>query len=147
MKPNDANTEYCIKYTEYVNGLRARRGGWQDGDWVFLNGKPKLIRRVRGSDCASRVRGSDYAIYTLIDSAWYKLEVGYVWLPSEGDVLGMLEAEGVDPVLISVRMDSSVGSWLMWCAMDAVLMVPERDDCHKTPLIALLELLKAVEAK
>jgi len=139
MKPNDANTEYCIKYTEYVNGLRARRGGWQDGDWVFLNGKSRLIRRVRGSD---------YAIYTLIDSAWYKLEIGYVWLPSEGDVLGMLEN-----VLDADQREQWHDTWQLtrdrfrgpYCA--ALIYDDDTYGLGETPLIALLELLKAVESK
>jgi len=69
-----------------------------------------------------------------------------LWLPTSDDVLEMLEAKGVTPELLSLKLESIGGNVIVWLATNGVLLVPDVKDCHETHLIALMELLKSMEA-
>ena len=143
MKPQQPNIEYCIEHREFVNGLLEKRGGWQDGEWYRsrLGGSsPNLIAKVKD--------GKPYMVSTsgsCEGTFWSRPGWDGVWLPSEGDVLAMLEARGMIPELLSLRLGSIGGDITVWFATDGIVMVPAAKDCYDTPLIALLELLKATE--
>ena len=62
-----------------------------------------------------------------------------VWLPSEGDVLAMLDERKYMPALeSSIRIDQADLIWMAYAGRF-------NSGWHDTPLIALLELLRAVE--
>ena len=124
MKPNEANAKYCLKNAKFVNGLLEGRG-WQDGDWVWLNGRPQFISRVNEDG------------NVLIHSGWHVPEAGAIWLPSEGDLLAMLADEGFG----SLSWGHTTKHHKYQCSSDA-----SRQICGgPTLLIALLELLRTVE--
>ena len=120
MKPSQPNVEYCTEHREFVNSLLEKRGGGEPED--------RIIQTKEG-------RG--------------------VWLPSEGDVLAMLRTE-------LPRLGEGDYGWALEGANDAdtyQAWIPryvdegtgyEDEDIYltdwlPTPLIALLELLRAVE--
>ena len=135
MNPQ-ANIAYCIKHVSFVNGLREKRGGWQEWDW----GWDTVVGELIPPSIGDRVR-----------------LLGDVWLPTEGDALGML-AEALP------RLGEGDYGWALEGANDAdryQAWIPGyldegtgfldediyRTDWLETPLIALLELLRAVEGK
>jgi len=117
MNPQ-ANIAYCIKHCGFVNGLREKRGGWQEWDW----GWDTVVGELIPPSIGDRVR-----------------LLGDVWLPTSDDVLGMLTIRGIRPTLTQTYK-----GWSAWA-------FPPDHYCHaddaETPLIALLELLRAVEGK
>jgi hypothetical protein len=76
-----------------------------------------------------------------------KEDADLVWVVSSDDVLEMLEAKGVTPELLSLKLESIGGSNVVWLATSGVFMVPDAKNCHETPLIALMELLKSLEGE
>ena len=133
MEPQ-ANMAYCIKHREFVNGLLEGRG-WQAGDRASDEERIGLIVNVPKGGGAD-VQWRSGAI------AWQGS--GLIWIPAEGDVLGMLEEEGVRPML----WRAVSGGWLAR-GYDKTHPVKthEASGGKPTPLIALLELLRAVEGK
>jgi len=121
MKPQQPDVAYCIKHAEFVNGLREKRRGWQEWDWGWDTVVGELIPPRIGD----RVR-----------------LLGDVWIPTSDDVLGMLGEEGVRPML----WRAVSGGWLAR-GYDKTHPVKthEASGGKPTPLIALLELLRAVE--
>ena len=130
MKPSQPNIEYCIKHREFVNGLLEKRGGWEAGDWYSSKGRKCTTERFFG---------------LVHDADWWAYPDA-LWLPSEGDVLAMLDGLGVAPHLSSERGPSGALSWSAsgWNP-SGMTGEPERSGWQPTPLIALLELVRAVE--
>ena len=130
MKPSESDIKWCIENREFVNSLLEKRGGWQEGDWAVKDGEPGLVSPIR----------------LLSD----------IWLPSEGDVLVMLRhpAPGHSD-WIRLEYDFANGKHRAYfVALEQQGEVPTRlrqggwlDKHGETPLIALLELLRAVEGK
>ena len=122
MRPSQPDIKWCIEHAEFVNDLWEKRGR-QRGDWTWNEGCDEL---------------------GLLSSVSYADEYD-VWLLTTDDVLGMLEERGVTPELLSLRLTSIGGDVIVWLATNAVLMVPNAKECHRTPLIALMELFKSIE--
>lgn len=127
MKPTQADIDWCLANRELVMRWLKRRGEWQAGDW-FYDGLVGGIGLLRFGD-----------------SSTYELDT---WLLTIDDAIEMLVARGVTPELLSLKLESSIaGSVVVWFATDGVIMVPVPQECHRTPCIALMELLKSLEGK
>jgi len=137
MKPQQANTAYCKKHAGFVNGLREKRG-WQEGDWCDrrLGGLPSLVVELEDGvphlvETAGRGRGTFFPM-----GNW-----DIIWIPTSDDVLGMLDERNTMPALESnVQKDERDLFWIARAGRS-------KSGWQKTPLIALLELLRAVEGK
>jgi len=172
MKPRQPDVAYCKKHREFVNELLEGRG-WQDGDCVYTEDaelsdweEGGIITNLKEDDEGNFVtrigtsfgRSTDYTdqIYTHAGSA-VEITQKCIWIPTEGDVLGML-AEALP------RLGEGDYGWALEGANDAdryQAWIPDdqyegtefldediyRTDWLETPLIALLELLRAVEGK
>ena len=130
MKPQQLDVEYCIENKEFVNGLLEKRGGWQEGDWYHWDtGYATGVQLVGRFECQALTENEDgYGIQ------------GLIWLPTVGDVLGMLEATGIESVVV-FKAPVSEGY------MAGYSRPREPTYYGPTRLIALLELLKTVEGK
>jgi len=126
MGLSQTNTQYCIQNAVFVGDLLQRRGGWRWRDcYVELSDDgPGRVRLISDLD-----ESKDFLL-----CRWDNL----VWLPTSDDALEMLMKRGIHPNLLSTGRFREGISWL---ATDGVFII--RGDCHKTPLIALLELLRA----
>jgi len=119
MKPQQPDVAYCIKNADFVNGLLEERG-WQKGDWYW---QPEAPEEVYLAQLPEFLIGED----------------DLVWIPTEGDVLGMLDERNTMPALESnVQKDERDLFWIARAGRS-------KSGWQKTPLIALLELLRAVE--
>ena len=140
MKPQQPNVEYCIEHKDWINGLLDKRGGWERGD---------------------RYTYAEYLEEERID-IWHLAHQpgdprhGAIWLPSEGDVLAMLECPDHSDAMDIELMRRKRGLRLAWTARAHLIVFPTLVDPgapteivesqpQATPLIALLELLRAVE--
>ena len=124
MKPSQLDIEYCIEHKDWINGLLEKRGGWQEGDWRTYLSHPRTVYLVAPANLNPQGRDGDG-----------------VWLPSEGDVLAMLAEAGVRPRLwLSVH-----GAWEAdgYRGRDVL----DTYGASATPLVALLDLLRAVEGR
>ena len=128
MKPNEANVQYCIEHADFVNGLWEKRGR-QVGDWVCeLVGETEDIQLIAEPPADLTLYDTDSPVFPL------------VWLPSEGDVLAILwglETSGDNYNSISLFGDNDG-----YAAQDRARAA---EGVGETRLIALLELLRAVE--
>ena len=124
MKPQQPNVEYCIEHKEFVNGLLEKRG-WRDGDWYIDAAFGPILVSI------PPIRAERLAA----------LSLDAIWLPSEGDVLAMLAGQGIRTSLAAVQQGTA---WSAWAFPPGHYRHADNAD---TPLIALLELLKAVEEK
>ena len=140
MKPQQPDVAYCIKNAEFVNGLREGRG-WQEGDWFIRplsQSHPRVVEGINHADVMNMLSVANE-----------------IWIPTSDDVLGML-GEALP------RLGEGDYGWALEGANDAdryQARIPGyldegtgfldediyRTDGQKTPLIALLELLRAVE--
>ena len=138
---------YCIKNADFVNGLLEGRG-WQEGDWASDEERNGLIVNVPdggGADVQWRPGAT----------AWQ--DSALIWLPTEGDALDLLgEAlprlgEGDYGWALEGANDADrYQAWIPGYLDEGTGFLDEdiyRTDGQKTPLIALLELLRAVEGK
>ena len=135
MKPQQANVAYCKKHRVFVNGLLEGRG-WQEGDWCVFAGeyttkRPQLVTQTSGLN--------EKYVY-LHCSIVGQNDDNLVWIPTAEDVLGMLEEKGIEAVVI-FKAPVSEGYF-------AGRSGPRQPTYYgETRLIALLELLRAVEGK
>lgn len=131
---------WCLENADFLADLLEERGGWTK--W-YRCVHPRSPERIMLVDRVTGVFG-DVVHTTDSDALWLGRKL--IWLPSTDDVLDALEERGATPELLSLKLTSLGGSVVMWLATDGVIMVPDVKDCHDTPRIALLELLKAVRA-
>ena len=137
MKPTEPDIKWCVEHKDWVNGLLEKRG-WQEGDWCER-------RLVYGPTLVSKVEdGEPYLIQAELGSEGTFFHMGdwlIIWLPAEGDVLAMLgETDGMPALESNVRKDEPELFWIAYAGRD-------KSGWQKTPLIALLELLRTVEGK
>ena len=107
MKPTEAEIKWCIEHRDWVNGLLEKRGGWEDYDYHAYPSRPSYYL----------LRGLPATINSEEP----------IWLPSVGDVLGMLEKEGlclINPV------NEKFDPW----KHEAVEMVPTKEHPDHTIL-------------
>jgi hypothetical protein len=122
MKPQQANVDWCLANAKVVMRWLGQRGGWQDGDWfTYPAGAPWLLK----GPIETHMGFPDRAI----------------WLPTSDDVLEMLERQGI---AISLLAEIGVTGTYHW---SAVQVEGKRLKWHRTPLIALMELLKSLEGE
>lgn len=81
MKPPEEFIKYLQTHLAVWEALQPRF--FEQGDWAFLNRKPRLVKRV---DREARV---------LIGSAWYGME-NLLWLPDLGQLVALLQQEWSD---------------------------------------------------
>ena len=140
MKPQQPNIAYCIEHKDWLVTLRARYGEWQEGDRTLIEEELIVVHTVGCDGLGYRLRGIDMYVFHSDDMT--------IWLPSEGDVLAMLEARGYNDLRI-VTTTHWPGRPLTECYL---VIVDPLVECKPraygvTRLIALLELLRAVEEK
>jgi len=126
MKPQQADMAYCIKHRVFVNGLLEGRG-WQAGDRFIrplTQSHPRVVEGINHADVMNQLSVADE-----------------IWIPTSDDVLGMLDERNTMPALESnVQKDERDLFWIARAGRS-------KSGWQKTPLIALLELLRAVEGK
>ena len=139
MKPTEPDIKWCIEHANFVNGLLEKKGGAEHGDWFFCDDFA-LVKEV--VNIASWEEAQEVHAELVAGGP------GTVWLPSEGDVLAMLEevAKGrPDAAGWGLRFAPSVG----YRATLPDCLYPLQEDAvagpwENTPRIALLELLRVV---
>ena len=136
MKPSQPNVEYCIEHKDWINGLLEKRG-WQVGDWCErrLSCGPTVVSEVKD--------GEPYFVETVGRGRGTFFHMGHwdiIWLPSEGDVLAMLETIGIESVVV-FKASVSEGYFAGYSRPT------EPTYYGLTRLIALLELVRAVEER
>lgn len=142
MKPTEADIAWCIKNAEFVNGLLEKRGGWQLTDRFIWHDEPSLVDKDSEwyLDALGMNDDDNGLIDTIAELEGYG-SGGVVWLPTVGDVLGMVDGRGIRLTLDQPPRGSE------WIAVTKVGSGPILRGEGQTLLIALLELLKVVEGK
>jgi len=144
MKPLDLNVQWCLEHRDLIALWLERRGGWRRGDWCvpassYAAVPLKLVTATSGLD-----PGYAYTNCSIVGE-----EGKIVWIPTAHDMLEMLGAAVKD------RRDSEGWKLRFSPRLGYRATLPDADyprledfvqgDWEKTPLIALMEVLKTLE--